>query len=131
VEITLDAMREEDARNAVAAGLAFRRIVGADVESDRRATLPPEDGSTPDDVEGEFLEEALLPDADRAAQIWQRVRPETEGWSRMCAGTDASSQITADPSLVDLDRLRWEYVRARHVRKPPVWTPPPITPFGG
>jgi hypothetical protein len=125
VDVMLEAMRGDDQRTAVAAGAGFLRVTGVDVESTQRATLPPEDGATPDTVEAEFLDEALLPDAGKAQQVWSGMADRLAEVRRLCAGRDASSGMSADPSVVDLDRCAWEYVRARFERRTPSWTPPP------
>lgn len=59
-------MGSTDLRLAVAAGMAFTVITGADIDSDRRVALPPEDGSEPDEFAREFLDEAWLPDPAKA-----------------------------------------------------------------
>ncbi len=114
VPLLLDAMHDEDPRVALAAGAAFTRITGVDVESAERVTLPPEDGSAPDEFEAEFLDEALLPDEARARAHWDGAGAALAPLGRICHGVDATGPLDAAvvPSL-DLETLWWQRVRHR------------------
>jgi hypothetical protein len=108
VPTLLGAMESKDARTAWASGLAFTRITGADIESDKRVALLPEDGSEPDDFEREFLEEVKLPCPERAMGHWLRVKDRFEKGTRWCRGVDLSKNITGEVlSGLDLES-HWE-----------------------
>lgn len=95
-------MDTPDLRSAVAAGMAFTKITGCVVESDKRVQLPPEDGHEPDEFEKEFLDEAKLPDAQRARAHWQKVKDQFTKGTRWCRGFDLS-QGTKPEILDQLD----------------------------
>jgi hypothetical protein len=112
VEALLRGIECKDPRTAVSAGAAFARITGADVASNKRVPLPPEDGSEPDEFEKEFLEEATLPSPDRARGHWQKVKEQFSKGTRWSRGLD----LTREASEEVLPRLdmesRWEtYLR--------------------
>ena len=67
-------LESKDANTAVAAGVAFTKITGADIDSEERVELQPEDGSEPDEFEKEFLDEAFLPDPQLAKKHWSKVK---------------------------------------------------------
>ncbi len=103
----LQAMDSEDPVRASAAGMAFAKITGADVVSDRRATVRPV-GETPDDFEEEFLEEVALPDAATARAFWKDAGPSYAKGTRWCRGADVSAGCPAGLlATFDLES-RWE-----------------------
>jgi hypothetical protein len=112
MDVLLEAMAGDDPRAAVAAGAAFRRMTGVDIESPNRTTLPPEDGSAPDEFEAEFQDEALLPDASKARDHWTTVEPSLAGAQRVCGGFNASSALSsAQLDTLDLDTRWWQLLR--------------------
>lgn len=114
VPMLLDAMSGDDPRAAIAAGEAFRRITGVDVESTVRATLPPADGSQPDSFEQEFLDEGNLPDPTRAREHWARVAPSLDGARRLCWGLDSTSPMAPFQLIAADMETRWyQVLRAR------------------
>lgn len=102
VEDLIRGMESADLRSAVAAGAAFTKITGCDIESDKRVQLPPEDGHEPDEFEKEFLDEAKLPDAQRARAQWQGLKEKFAKGTRWCRGFDLS-QGTKPEILDQLD----------------------------
>ena len=98
----------------MAAGAAFTKITGCDIELDKRIQLPPEDGHEPDEFEKEFLDEAKLPDVQRARDHWQKVKDRFAKGTRWCRGF-RSSQGAKSEILDQLDmESRWEgYLRAK------------------
>lgn len=115
VPFLLSEMENENPAIAVAAGHAFSVMLAAAVDSDRRVTLPPEDGSTPDAFEQAFLDEAVLPSPAAARKHWEQVRDRSAEATRIRQGIDVSG-IVSPQALANLDmRGRWEYhVRQRH-----------------
>jgi uncharacterized protein (TIGR02270 family) len=108
VETLLKGIESKDPRTAVSAGAAFTKVTGVAIDSDRRVSLPPEDGSEPDEFEKEFLEQVTLPDPDQARAHWQKVKgPFSEG-TRWCRGLDVS-RTPPEELLARLDmESRWE-----------------------
>ena len=101
-------MASADPATAAAAGAAFRKITGANVDSDRRAQVLPEDGHQPDEFEKEFLDEVKLPDLQRARAHWDQVKQRFSASTRVCRGIDLS-EGSGTETLPDLDmELRWE-----------------------
>ena len=126
--ILINGMMSDNKRDAVAAADAFLRLTGADlgavallvgagierVRVVEQVTLPPEDGSEPDEFEKEFLDEATLPDPAKARAHWDRVGPQLSGLNRIAHGRDISTSIPADAySWLDMQsRYEW-WMRAR------------------
>jgi hypothetical protein len=108
VEFLLEAMASADPATAAAAGAAFKKITGADVASDRRAQVLPEDGHQPDEFEKEFLDEVKMPDPRRARAHWDQVKERFSASTRVCRGIDLSEGAGAE-SAAELDmESRWE-----------------------
>lgn len=101
VPALLEGMRSEDAETAAAAGAAYQRITGMDVESGTRARVVPAGAPEPDAFEREFLDEVALPDPAKAAAHWDAVRKDFETGTRWCAGIDlgAAGAPPADARL--------------------------------
>ncbi len=108
VESLLPAMDSKEPLTAVAAGAAFTKITGADINSRRKAPVSSADGSEPTAFEKEFLDEVTLPDAERACSHWQKVKAQFQKCTRWCRGVD----LTQGGSLAEWDQLdlesRWE-----------------------
>lgn len=101
-------LESDDENTAVAAGIAFMKITGADIDSEDRVELQPEDGSEPDDFEKEFLDEAFLPDPELAKKHWSRVKDDFAEGTRWRRGLNLSSRGGLDV-LDQLDmEARWE-----------------------
>jgi uncharacterized protein (TIGR02270 family) len=101
-------MDSKNANESVAAGVAFRKITGIDIDSGERVALPPEDGSEPDEFEKEFLDEAFLPNSQLARNEWQKVAKDFAQGTRWRSGLNVSNQVTPD-LLARLDmESRWE-----------------------
>ena len=121
VPLLLEAMRGDDPRVAIAAGEAFGRMTGVNVESNERVTLPPEDGSSPDEFDAEFRDEGLLPDAPKAQAHWSRVEESLGSIDRICGGHDASRMLDASSfEILDLETQWWQALRHQFER----WTLP-------
>ena len=110
VETLLEGMESQDPLTAVAAGAAFTKITGADIESDKAVQVPPEDGSEPDEFEQEFLDEVTLPDTASAQAHWKKIKQEFSKGTRWCRGLNLS-QGAANEVIAQLDlESRWQAV---------------------
>lgn len=108
VEILLEGMKSEDPLTATAAGAAFTKITGADIESDQTVQISPEDGSEPDEFEQEFLDEVTLPSPDSAQAHWQQAKAESSSGIRWCRSLNLT-QPAGREILNQLDlESRWE-----------------------
>ena len=116
----LSGLESKDPRTAVAAGAAFTKITGCDVESSQRALMPPADGHEPDDFEREFLDEVKLPSVEAAQAHWKKVKDAFAKGTRYCQGLDISAGASDEQfSRLDLES-RWEArLRARFERVGP------------
>jgi hypothetical protein len=112
VDALLHAMAGLDLAAAAFAGMAFSKITGADVDSGRRAVVPPADGKEPDAFEAEFLDEVPLPDERKAREAWEKRRPEFEKGTRWCRGVD----LARSPSSEALDALDLESIWEARLR---------------
>jgi len=91
IDLLLEEMRSGDEAAAVAAGTAYRRITGADIDSGKRVRLLPPGGGTPDAFEEEFSEEADRPDPEKAEAHWARARESFSRSVRWRRGIDADA----------------------------------------
>jgi uncharacterized protein (TIGR02270 family) len=123
VEWLLAELANPDPEVAVAAGAAFSKITGQDIDSKDRVPLRPKDGKEPDEFEAEFLEEVLLPHPAAARSHWEKARPQLARATRVCRGLDVSRGSTPE-GLAKLDmESRWElFLRSRFHR---AWTGSP------
>jgi uncharacterized protein (TIGR02270 family) len=124
-ELLLPAVESPDPRTAAAAGAAFTRLTGRDVESDRRVALPPEAGREPDAFEREFPEEARLPDPARVRECWRELAGIIPAGARWCRGVDLGDG--RDPGQWDLLDLRSRYEAARRARFRGFWNGSPAS----
>lgn len=108
VEDLIASMETDEPRSAIAAGEAFSRITGFDIDSEEVATLPPEDGSEPTEFEQEFLDQAPLPNVMLAKQLWSANQHQFCRGVRYQRGHDVSEGLSEDlTSHLDL-RSCWE-----------------------
>jgi uncharacterized protein (TIGR02270 family) len=105
MQLILDALEDPDAATAAAAGEAFMKMTGVDIESDTRVALPPADGSEPDEFEEEFLDEVTLPDAASGRKRWSELEPGLSAAARIARGV----ALSPDGGDMDLDmESRWD-----------------------
>jgi uncharacterized protein (TIGR02270 family) len=111
MDAILAGLSDADAATAAAAGAAFMKVTGLNVESGERAALQPD---SPDEFDAAFADEVLLPDPARATQHWGKVKNAHASATRVCRGIDASDPaLRLDVPDVDMES-RWEsYLRAR------------------
>ena len=124
MDLVLEGLADSDPAVAAAAGTAFMKLTGEDVESDNRVTVAPSDGSEPDEFEAEFLDEVFLPDPDKARAHWQKVASQLSHAQRICRGHDLAQRIEPEAfELVDMES-RWEmFLRSRYGG---AWTGSPL-----
>jgi uncharacterized protein (TIGR02270 family) len=117
VELLLAELANPDPETAAAAGAAFTKITGEDIDSKDRAKAPPQNGEQPDEFEEEFLDEITLPDPALARSLWDKAKPRFSRATRVCRGFDMSRGATPD-ILAKLDmESRWEFfLRSRFTR---------------
>jgi uncharacterized protein (TIGR02270 family) len=109
VEQLLAELGNPDPETACAAGAAFTKLTGQDIDSKERTKLPPENGHEPDEFETEFLEEVRLPDPGLARAHWEKVKPRFARATRICRGYDIAQGASAE-ALASFDmESRWEY----------------------
>ncbi|MGE0529420.1 MAG: hypothetical protein AB7P49_20380, partial [Bdellovibrionales bacterium] len=108
LEFLLAEMASDNPENASASGQAFMKIIGVDIESDRRVPVAPEGDGEPDEFEMEFLDEVTLPDVEKAKAIWTKLKDNLSKGTRWCGGLDLSHGAE-DKILHQLDLAsRWE-----------------------
>jgi len=88
VTFLLSAMRDSDPATASAAGIAYTRLTGVDVSSERTAKAIPPASDPPDPWAEEFAPEVVLPDAERADAHWSSVKDQFLKSPRWCRGID-------------------------------------------
>ena len=114
MDLVLAALTDPDPAIAAAAGSAFTKITGQNIDSERRERLPPENGAPPDDFEAEFQEEVTLPDAELAQRHWELIKSQVAGAARVRRSFNVGTALTGDV-FAELDmESRWEIsLRAR------------------
>ena len=109
IDLLIKEMENPDPASAVAAGTAFFKMTGRDVESDKRVKVSPDGKPPADDFEAEFQDEVFLPDPDLARKNWQELAPTLARAPRICRGMDVSQPLSREQfALLDMES-RWEY----------------------
>ena len=107
IEFLLTEMDGADPAAAAAAGAAFAKMTGHNVDSGRKATVPPAEAGD-DEFEAEFLDEVAVPDPKGAREKWEGLKPRLGQIVRLCGGEDASRGLSAEGyATVDMES-RWE-----------------------
>ncbi|MCS7469320.1 FHA domain-containing protein, partial [Stieleria sp. ICT_E10.1] len=103
--------------DAVAASLAFSRILGVDIASGQRATVMTNESGDGDDEEFDE-QEVMVPDAAKAERHWADLAESFASGNRFHQGIETSGPPTPD-LLQQLDmRSRWEMcVRGKYEGK--------------
>lgn len=114
VQNLLTGMESKNPLTALAAGNAFTKITGCDVQSSQVAVPDPTEF---DDFEREFLDDIKMPSVERAQAHWDKVKGTFAKGTRWCRGLDLSKGATEE-QLAQLDlESRWEaYLRGRFER---------------
>ena len=131
----IDTICNGEPEAASAAGSAYQRITGINIESSKRATVvaggatepPSSSPAEPDEFEEEFADQVALPDAVKAVGHWDQVSPQYEQCVRLLQGHDLS-QMPDQAVLNQLDmQARWEVcLRGAYEGK---WKGRPFMPF--
>jgi uncharacterized protein (TIGR02270 family) len=109
IDLLIKEMENADPAAAVAAGAAFFKMTGRDVESDKRVKVSPDGKPPADDFEAEFQDEVFLPDPELARKHWQELAPTLARSPRICRGMDVSQPLSREQfALLDMES-RWEY----------------------
>ena len=109
IDLLIKEMGNADPASAAAAGAAFEKMTGRDVESDKRVKVPPDGKPPADDFEAEFQDEVFLPDPDLARKHWQELAPTLARSPRICRGMDVSQPLSRERfAALDMES-RWEY----------------------
>jgi uncharacterized protein (TIGR02270 family) len=96
IDLLIKEMENADPAAAVAAGAAFTKMTGRDVESDKRTKVSPDGKPPADDFEAEFQDEVFLPDPDVARKYWQELAPTLARSPRICRGMDVSQPLSRE-----------------------------------
>jgi len=124
MELVMAGICDPDPATAVAAGAAFTKMTGAEIESGTVATLPSNGAPAPDEFEMEFLDEVKLPSPALAQRHWDKVKGHLAQASRICRGVDVGGRLDPEGfALLDMES-RWEAcLRARFYG---VWSGSPV-----
>ena len=124
MELVMAGICDPDPATAVAAGAAFTKMTGAEIESGTVATLPSNGAPAPDEFEMEFLDEVKLPSPALAQRHWDKVKGHLVQASRICRGVDVGARLDPEGfALLDMES-RWEAcLRARFYG---VWSGSPV-----
>jgi uncharacterized protein (TIGR02270 family) len=114
MDVVMAGIRDANPATAVAAGAAFTKMTGAEIDSTTVVSLPPNGSAPPDEFEMEFLDQATLPSPTLAERHWNQLKARLARASRMCRGFDVGGPL--DPvefAALDMES-RWEAsLRAR------------------
>lgn len=85
IDLILDGMENEDPSTACAAGVAFTKLTGLNIDSTRVVEAEP---STTDPFEQEFADTYTLPDAGAARREWDQLTANMPGVRYLAGGRD-------------------------------------------
>lgn len=123
IEPLLAALSDPNPAIAAAAGTAFTRITGINIEGERQ-TLPV--GPDADDFEREFASSVWLPDIPRARQAWSQYHERWSGGQRWNRGHEISTALSSSAqSAIDLG-ARWDFGMRAALAGIRLIAPPPI-----
>ncbi|MDO9600222.1 MAG: hypothetical protein Q7J47_21085 [Azoarcus sp.] len=123
IETLVDMMSDPDPHTAAAAGTAFTRMTGLDVEGRRQAAPVSADA---DDFEREFAGELWLPDGARAQQLWHHHAGRWGSGLRWCRGHEISTTLSSGAqATIDL-AARWDFGMRAALAGVRLMAPPPV-----
>jgi hypothetical protein len=113
VDFLIEQMRSGNPELAVAAGVAFTKMLGTDITSDTRGQLPPSEPTGDPAIDEEFVEDVMLPDAEAALAAWASAWERLAAAEKICCGADVSRGASSS-QLASFDlSSRW-YMAARN-----------------
>ena len=113
VPYLLEAIQDDDPSIAIAAGAAFTKITGADIEL--REAEGTEEAEGDNGSAGETPDEGMLPDADAAKAHWHQVEARFETGTRWARGFDVSQALTDDVlGQLDEESRQQAYLRGHY-----------------
>lgn len=112
IELLLEGIGSNDPATAVAAGQAFTKITGAEIDSDRRVQLPAEGDNGGQGSQQPRPAEAPLPSPERARRYWESHKQTFLAGTRFCGGIEVSRGADAETlALWDEESRREAYLR--------------------
>lgn len=116
-------MEGDDAVTAHAAGQAFTRITGAEIQGERRTLPVPDDA---DEIDREMAPLVWMPDVAKARRLLEAHGTLWDSAGRWCAGR--RMDVAFEPAeLMGLDlQARWDVAARSALQGRPVSAPPPI-----
>ena len=112
VDLLLPELAGPDPESAAAAGEAFAKITGLDVDSGVEAPMGG-NGAT-DAFDAEFRTPVTLPDAERARRHWAEQRGPLGRATRLCRGHDVDRPLAPEAfATLDMESRRELFLRAR------------------
>ena len=94
------ALASEDPATAAAAGAAFRKLTGVELDTLARAAA---DGDG-DEFEAEFADDVAVPDPEQGRRVWEDLKPRLGQAARICYGIDLAQPLA--PELLQRLDLR-------------------------
>jgi uncharacterized protein (TIGR02270 family) len=109
MNLILEGIADPDAETAAAAGAAFTKMTGREIESDQIAAAGP---AQHDEFDREFADQVTLPNPQAAFDHWNSVKAQLAGATRLCAGFDLGRGVSAEKFAEFSMESRWEaYLR--------------------
>lgn len=105
MDIVIAGIESKDPQTAVAAGGAFTRMTGVNIDSNERVAVGP-DGAT--DADNDFADEVILPDPLAARNHWDKTMPQFKKSLRICHGLDVSGRVSSEVRSQLDPKSRWE-----------------------
>jgi NAD-dependent oxidoreductase involved in siderophore biosynthesis len=122
VEQILTGMESVDPKTAVAAGAAFTKLTGLNIDSQNVAAVPPDGEAADDAFAQEFADQLTLPDAAAARQKWQLLA-ERGAVHHMAAGRNLDTLDAATFNAIDMQSRYEICLRSRFHG---LWTGTPV-----
>lgn len=117
IPLLIAGMEDPDPVTAVAAGAAFARLTGLNIDSTDVVTAPPATDAEGEDAafEAEFADPLTLPDANAARREWALLSKTLGGADRIAAGRSIDTLDAATFAAIDM-RSRYEASLASRFR---------------
>ncbi|MEC5386805.1 hypothetical protein VVD49_13805 [Uliginosibacterium sp. H3] len=122
IEHMLAQMRDADPVQAAAAGDAFTRMTGFDVEG-RRETPPVAEDT--DVFAREFAEDVWLPDIDKAQRFWTQHAERWQAGARWCRGFEITASLPSAAQQQISMQARWDFGARAALSGARIFAPPP------